>query len=591
METRFRASLVLALLAACGSLNDGQVIIIDDENAGGTESSGGEPNATGGSAGAAAGATGQAGQDPGGQGQAGASNHSDAAPSVVSVTPAHEAADVSTDADTITIQFSEAIEPSTVTAESVRVLDLGEPLPNELGVSGSTVTITLSEPLSVLARYTVEVSTVVEDLDGEQLSTAFVSTFDTVDGEWGDTLEVGPEGDAPYTQVSLATNDRGDALFGIVGPDPLDSSATVASARWYRRATGWEPAVPLSGDGKGATAINVAINEAGQAVAVWAGSGELWAHRYAEGAWGEPKRIGTAVSGATYRDPRATINDDGVAAFAYLHASNSDASLLGSGFDEEGGWLNAQDVAYAMRIDGLELASDAEGRAILVFRSYPNGQPSRLQFARFNPTDKLWLDGSDALPASAGDGRPGVAVDADGGAMAIWVRSANNDVVASRYGRASGWSEPVVIDDLDGSPSVFRQSVASDGMNFIAAWSQDITDSQTNIYASRFDAAQGSFSAAELMSDAISSAGPSTLGMDRHGNAWLLWSQGQVTAYRGFANRYNALSGEWQGPRPLPDPDTALNIIELSVAPSGNAFAFWGTGVTSGFEYWAAPFQ
>lgn len=228
---------------------------------------------------------------------------------------------------------------------------------------------------------------------------------------------------------------------------------------------------------------------------------------------------------------------------------------------------------------------------MLVFRSYPNGEPSRLQFARFNPTDELWLDGSGTLPASAGDGRPDVAVDVDGEAMAIWVRSADNDVVASRYGRASGWSEPVVIDDLAGSPRVFRQSVASDGTNFIAAWAQDITATQTNIYSSRFDEETGSFSEPELMTDAISPAGDGTLSMDRHGNAWLLWSQGQFTAYRGFANRYNALSGVWEGPQPLPDSETALNIIELSVAPAGNAFAFWGTGVTSGFEYWGAPFQ
>ena len=597
MKARFRAAVLLGLLGACGSLNEGQIIIIDEGNAGGTESSGGEPNEPQGGAGAGAGAgagdAGQAGDAPGGQaGQAGALNPpGQAPPSVVGVTPEHEAVGVSTDVDTITIEFSEAIEPSTVTAASVRVLDLGEPLASEIDVSGSTVTLTLNEPLSRLARYTVEVSPAVEDLDGEALTEAFVSTFDTADGKWGDILEVAPEGEGPFLEVSVATNERGDALFGIVGPDPRDSSSYVASARWYRRATGWEPAVILSGAGKGATAIQVAINRAGQAVAVWTGSGEFWGHRYSDGAWGEPKRVGGAVSGATYRDPRAAISDEGVAAFAYLHASNSDASLLGGGFDARGVWWSGQDIAYSTRIEGLDIASDAEGRAMLVFRTYPSGQPSRLQFARFNPTDKLWLDGSGTLPASAGSGRPDVAVDADGGAMAVWVRSADNDVVASRYGRASGWSEPVVIDDLAGIPSVFRQSVASDGTNFVAAWAQDISGTQTNIYSSRFDAAKGTFSAPELMNDAISSTGECLLGIDRRGNAWLLWSQGQFTAYRGFANRYDALAGEWEGPRPLPDPDTALNIVELAVAPAGHAFAFWGTGVTSGYEYWAAPFR
>jgi hypothetical protein len=98
------------------------------------------------------------------------------APTIVSRTPAPNATHVAADV-VVTVTFSEAIAPATVTASSFAIAGVT----GTLSVSGATATLTPSAPLSENTTYTVTVSIDVMDLAGNALATPAMWTFRTVD--------------------------------------------------------------------------------------------------------------------------------------------------------------------------------------------------------------------------------------------------------------------------------------------------------------------------------------------------------------------------------------------------------------------------
>ena len=121
---------------------------------------------------------------PSGDGTAGgdfmASFSIDAPPIVTSVTPAPDALDVP-EATNVTVVFTEAIIPATVTGASFRLLDdVGSPVPATatVGTSGLRVTLDPDSPLDLNTLYTVEVTSGITDFSG-QPAVYFSSLFRT----------------------------------------------------------------------------------------------------------------------------------------------------------------------------------------------------------------------------------------------------------------------------------------------------------------------------------------------------------------------------------------------------------------------------
>ena len=107
-------------------------------------------------------------------------------------------------------------------------------------------------------------------------------------------------------------------------------------------------------------------------------------------------------------------------------------------------------------------------------------------------------------------GVPVIAVDNDGGAMAVWVREANaadqGSVVASRYEAAGGWQPPV---PLSGALAVTEVTSAPglvfDGTTYVAVWTAN--DGGTlKTYSSRYDALLSEWEVYELRSSTASLA-------------------------------------------------------------------------------------
>lgn len=119
-------------------------------------------------------------------------------PTITTVRPATESADVATDT-IIELTWSEAIDPATVTTTAVSVVtftslfDAASTVAGTLMVTENLVTFTPTDPLAAGRQHTVIVTTDVRDVAGNALAEEFRSSF-TTRAPQGDTLAHIPDG-------------------------------------------------------------------------------------------------------------------------------------------------------------------------------------------------------------------------------------------------------------------------------------------------------------------------------------------------------------------------------------------------------------
>jgi hypothetical protein len=100
-------------------------------------------------------------------------------PAVTSVTPPDGAVDASRYSD-ITVWFSEAIDPTSVTPTSFRVVSSGSgPVAGSITVSGNLVLFKPGTLLDAPSTFTVTLSTSIQDLSGNGLAGPYVWSFST----------------------------------------------------------------------------------------------------------------------------------------------------------------------------------------------------------------------------------------------------------------------------------------------------------------------------------------------------------------------------------------------------------------------------
>lgn len=100
-------------------------------------------------------------------------------PAVVSTSPTAGATGVAVNG-TLSITFSEAMNPATLTPAAIRLESAdGTPVPGTISYSGLTVVFTPASPLAFSSSYTLVVSTAVKDLVGHPLVGVYSCTFIT----------------------------------------------------------------------------------------------------------------------------------------------------------------------------------------------------------------------------------------------------------------------------------------------------------------------------------------------------------------------------------------------------------------------------
>jgi hypothetical protein len=292
-------------------------------------------------------------------------------------------------------------------------------------------------------------------------------------------------GDAGSPQIAM--DGLGNAFVVFM---QQESGRVNVVANRYLKGDGWSTAVPIESDDSGdASAPQIAIDAAGNAMVVWAwasASGppfsyNVWANRFTAGSgWGSAGPID--ADNATTANPAPHVAVDGAGnAMAVWHRP-------------DGGWDSIWSNRYA--------AGSGWGTPVLVETDNTN---------------------------SARDAR--VALDANGNAMAVWIQSdgVRNNAMANRWTSGTGWGTAVLIETDNAGPALEARIAIDPSGNATAVWShRNIAGFTYDIYANRWTAA-GGWATAQKIDSAADPARAPQLGVDGSGNVVATWFQSDGT--------------------------------------------------------------
>jgi hypothetical protein len=515
-------------------------------------------------------------------------------PTVVSVSPEDQAVDVEPGTE-IVIEFSEALDPASVVAANIQLLDGDEPVAGELSYEGTKVVFRPRYPLGLLAHYDVTVSTGVTDADGAPLLEAFASTLAVRDGAW----TVTPVVTEPIAVLSdsLPINSAGHALLSWVASASAER-ACPTKAQWFSGGESLGAATSLTSDTADACSLpHASVAPTGDGLVVWHETSGArrgaWAAKSELGTWSPKTPVSqTKVPGFA----TSAVGTDGVS--HHLESNPSEPAVYAFVTDAQGKWSTASFTLSEESATQPQLAVSNGGSAVAAWcaTDAASGR-QQIVFASYEPDKHAWgkgvpVPGSQAASTGAGSERskPNVALSDQGDAMVLWV--AEKKVMASRLAAGSlQWTEPV---SLSGSLQVLSTGNAPalvfDGKTFVAAWTT-VAGTVRDVNVARYDMSDRTWGAYQTLGDnnsMIAQRMPQ-LSSDAHQNLFLVWPTGLKGAtgnlFRLNAQRFVARAGIWGQPVEVARAsDPALmeegSVLPFSMNRGGVAALTWGTADT-----------
>jgi hypothetical protein len=500
-------------------------------------------------------------------------------PVVTSVTPADEADDAEPDAP-IVIQFSEPVDPATITDASVRVRDevLLRYISGELAVSGATVTFMPAQRLNLLGSYTISVNATVTDLDGAEMLDAFASSFAVRDGKWENIVVNG----SPMYELGSGVGISSDAtsvLSWIVNGNDNKYCPVMAA-----RAPLGEVA-PAKKSVSAANAVEcrtprAASNEAGVAAVAWERDAGIYVAQYRAGEWSAPELVTTSYSLGQYA---LAVHSSGVVHLVAREAQK----VVAKRTDANGEWVeDKKELTSLGSAKNYELRSEpamafnADGAGYVAWRAATSPADGGFEFigySRYTAND-TWqtakeLQGSDSLSTGVEHqrGAPAVAANGAGSFMVLYVsgEGLSSELKAALFSGEALTQNAVRVDSTDPQAGFkFNEAPAltAAGNDFVAGWVQSV-EKNVGAYSARFR--HGAGWSTPVLLDKEASA-PSLrmprVTADSHGNVLMVWARArasQADLYDLVSARYTVSAEAWQSAAVIENSQIADNFFNV----------------------------
>lgn len=234
------------------------------------------------------------------------------------------------------------------------------------------------------------------------------------------------------------------------------------------------------------------------------------------------------------------------------------------------GWGTPVALETAMEIvSQVDVAMDGLGNAVAVWRM-PDAGVGSIWSNRFvlgtgwGAAELLELDTGTAS-------RPGIALDADGDGVAVWIQfdGIRNNLWASRYAPGVGWGTPELL-EVNNNTVSDPVVAMSPGGSAVAVWRQSDGTAQ-RVWAARLDAGTG-WGAPLIINAQFANVLFPKVAMDAGGNATAVWAEG-FPVESIYANRYTAGAG-WGTAQLLETGVGTAQFPRVAMA-SGEAIAVW----------------
>lgn len=353
----------------------------------------------------------------------------------------------------------------------------------------------------------------------------------------------------------VAVDQQGDAL--AVWESSNGSHYVVQASARSIAAGAWEPPVDLSAAGANTQYATVGSDARGDVVAVWQSYDgteyTVWAavRPMATGAWQAPVLL--SALGVPTMTPQVAVDPHGDAMVVWTYYDDIDHHFLVQA-DRRlagGSWeAPVQLSAFGQGAANPQVAFDAQGDAVAVWDRY-DGSHSIVQAARLRAGSSVWELPAVNLSAAGGDAREEqVALDSQGDAIAVWTRTdaSGNSIIQTSERPASIGSWKLPATNLSATDqSAFYPAVAiSPQGNAVAVWSGDV-GGDAIVQASSRPSGDGVWQPPQDLPAAGDQAYSPQVGIDSDGNAVAVWqnSSGGVGSIDSAARP--AGSGTWQG--------------------------------------------
>jgi hypothetical protein len=291
------------------------------------------------------------------------------------------------------------------------------------------------------------------------------------------TLRHGPGGEFPnpndlsdavleVRSHHIALDDAGDAV-AVWAQRPLDLFEVHAEVRRANFGV-WGVATLLS-NGAVSGGPSLGVTRAGEAFVVWIENRVVKAVRgdISAGTWAQPVALSNGA-GEAGGEPVVALNDagDAVAVWQWRERPNAQTIVQAAFRPSQGSWRPSRDVAVASTAFTHEpqAAIDAAGNTVALWLGGPGG--TALQSAVGSRDSDAWSRPVAPAPGAAAD--PQLAVDPRGDVVALWMDAATKTTNAAVRAAAGGaWQPPIQVSPVD----AFDPRLAMDDTgNAVALW-------------------------------------------------------------------------------------------------------------------------
>jgi hypothetical protein len=350
----------------------------------------------------------------------------------------------------------------------------------------------------------------------------------------------------------------------------LALGASAASA-----APTWLPTQTLPGSGPEGRDPRVAMDAAGDSVAVWLtydGSDHRLAasSRPAGGAWSAPALIsppGTDVFG-----PDLVISPAGEATATWETEFGEDrveAATMAPG----GAWGTPSTVSGKSLFAGLaRIAVDSAGDVTAAWRQY-NGTFNTIETARREPGG-VWSPPTPVSSPFENAFEPSVAVGDHGAAAIVWTRSTL--VFGSIRTEGGTWSQPIELSQSGASVGQLGIAMNAAGEAAIV-WDRDGGGGTHDVQVAGLD--HGIWRGPVNLTEDTETYSP-RVAIDAAGEALAVWGHGVGLTAGSIEGATRPAGGSWGQATPLTPADQVAENPELAMSAAGLAVLTWQGGAT-----------
>ncbi len=401
----------------------------------------------------------------------------------------------------------------------------------------------------------------------------------------------------------IASDAQGNAFAVWTQSDALPQEYGVWANR-YDTKRGWGEPKRINKYTGQADELTIAMNNKGEAAVVWIQysildpnnpvpvTTSLWAATYsAKKGWSVPKQLVDDTLNPLF--PKVAI-DENAGVIVVWEQTNADldiTNIYAKRFDGRASWGEAKllQADSGINSNNPQIAMNKKGDAVAVWGQIhtANNYLADIGFNYF--TAKTGWSGGDSLPGSEEGTMAHAGIDEFGNAMAVFSKTYQGNVYASRFTKKQGWDVPLPLQDpnigTDVSASNLQLAVNAGGEAF-AIWKETaysyFGDFAYSVHANRFVAGKGWQGQQMIGTEASNSTVYDQLvpqiGMDNQGNAIAVWAQEFGPDYFAPTNmlafRFTEKQG-WDTGQNIQKSTVNANNNQLSVTEKGEAFAVW----------------